>query len=68
MRNEYDANRALAATVNKSFRKELKDAENYSDDFARGILTGMAQLATDLRVTLDTSNLKEWCDYNRKRA
>ena len=68
MRNEYDANRALAETVNKRMRKELDDFEKYPVDFAGGILTGVAQLASDLNVILDNDNLKDWLNYNRKRA
>lgn len=68
LRNERDANRELAKTVNAAFRKELNDSYRYSDEFGGGILTGMATLANELSIVLDTDNLIDWFDYNRKRA
>ena len=59
-RSEYAANRALADTVRNRFSKELDDADHYSDTFARGILCGIADVASDLGVNLGAENLDRW--------
>ena len=61
-RSEYAANRALADTVRDRFEKELDNADRYTDNFARGILCGIADIASDLGVTLGNRNLERWLE------
>ena len=60
LKNERDANRELAKTVNARFSKAWNERERYSDDFARGMLVGIVDTAHDVGVTLDSDQARKW--------
>lgn len=61
-RSEYAANRALADTVRDRFSSTLTEADRYTDAFARGMLCGIADVASDLGVNLGNRNLERWLE------